>query len=138
MDKSAIILWLKFAALLALFTYATLRVAGRERRRKHSPLGTLGNKGPAFRLVLCGVLVIGASIAFYFTGDAIMTGRLRIPPPNYTTGSGYDLYHSEQTNGFWMLVCIYCCFGLLFLYLSVAELIFTVQRNKRVRRSPSA
>jgi hypothetical protein len=138
MDQATIVTWSKVLALLALIGYATVHIVRKDGRHKRSPLGIPETKGWKFRYIVLGSLIAIAWLFFYEAADAIGAGRTFVPHGRYTGGNGYYIYRRENSDVFWMLVCGHCFFGLLFLYLSVVEFIFTIKRNKNARKNPAS
>lgn len=138
MDRETIVTWSKVLALLALIGYATVHIVRKDGRHEHSPLGIPETKGWKFRCMVIALLMAIACLFFYETVDAIGAGKTMVPHGRYTSGSGYYVYRAENPDAFWMLVCGHCFFGLLFLYLSFVEFIFTIKRNKNARKNPAS
>jgi hypothetical protein len=120
-------------ALFLLFWWVVYSVTSRAYRRKLSIFG----RGPIFRCAIWGLLIIGACFQFYYCWEAVGSGKIyeSLGGGFHTSYRGYTFYRATSPNGFWAWVCAEYYFGIMLLYVFIAEMIVIVRSKKAKQRS---
>jgi hypothetical protein len=124
--------------LFVLLAWVTFSVTKTAARKKRSPLG-IPDGAQTVRFIVCGLFVVVACASFWWSADGVFSGK--ILENNYTrfiSSHAFTVYRADEPDRFWKVVCENCFFGLLFLYLVVAEITLAVKRSKHVKPKPSA
>jgi hypothetical protein len=132
MDMSTITTFSLLGIFFALLTWVVFSVTQTARRRKRSPIGLPDNR-QLLRTIICTVFIVSAGYFIYSSIHGIQSGVISyVMGGRFTRGILVTVYRVKEPNTFWVVVFIYIYFALLFLYLSIAEIIYAVKRRMRI------
>ena len=104
--------------------------------RKRSPLRLSEKRGPVARYWICAFWIALCSLLFYFVVDGFIHGKVYFKLARGI--SGHEISSADSPRAFWFAFIFNISFLGLVLYLAVAEIIYTRNREKRARHISDA
>jgi hypothetical protein len=133
MDKKTLAFWFTNAlfVLIGWMAHSVVQFA------IHRKLPIFGG-GRVFRTVICGTLILAACFLIYLGINGFLNGSIEVLSFSGGQGSSRTKFinFADNPDGFWDAVCIYLFLGLVFIYVSIAEIIIYRKLKKYHKPGP--